>query len=749
MSCRRLGLAASALVASVLVSLSTFGQSLQFDDKLAERQLLVLFDHDRPDSPSIAQIIDAARNSLSNPRLSSDLGFPVDARKMLSAIDVPTRSVTPGLVEDRRAARQLLDQYLVFTYDTISAAVLAEATLRRDGRVLGVQRDRAVHYSSAVPNDTYFSYSPVRPYNGAHQWGMAALNLPNAWSRARGNAYIAVLDNGVYCSADSPCSAHGDLLSVRNVFSKNFTGVGLPTAIDELLRSGVSKGHGTHVAGIVAASSNNGAGVAGACWNCSLGVMKILSFFGDGTSALTFASDIGMQVANLSFGDERPIASRFTSCTDQAYSPMCLAIQDAKNRDVAVVAAAGNGYEERIQFPASHVDTIAVGGIEYGGGFWNSGYGSTCTSPPTAGDQCGSNYGSQVDGITKQVVAPARDVVSTFYPGAQWAAAYLCADTFGPSSGILSAGYGDCTGTSMAAPHVSGIVGIVRSVNPLLTAPQIKALLLSDANTVACTGADLLKCGAGIPDADRLVAAALGGKAYINRLTPLFSFYSASRQDHFYTVVPQMGASAVTSKLLPTSYTAAQHPYGAIGPLVSGYSGFPGVSLAGCGFSPPCDPLVPRAMVSVFTLAQSPIIGGPDLVPLYRLSWACPNSSQCPQNSEQVSHGYSTDPSESWNTVGYRLDGIEGYVFPRSMNQPPGTVKLCRKRDGNTGDYILFPGTAPNGTNCTGTTDGYSPGSYDQEVAYTDFIGWVYSARVPQAVADPRVLGALATTIAE
>ena len=151
----------------------------------------------------------------------------------------------------------------------------------------------------------------------------------------------------------------------------------------------------------------------------------------------------------------------------------------------------------------------------------------------------------------------------------------------------------------------------------------------------------------------------------------------------------------------------------------------------------------------MFTLAQSPIIGGPDLVPLYRLSWACPSSSQCPQNSEQVSHGYSTDPSESWNTVGYRLDGIEGYVFPRSMNQPPGTVKLCRKRDGNTGDYILFPGTAPNGTNCTGTSDGYSPGSYDQEVANTDFIGWVYSARVPQAVADPRVLAALATIIAE
>ena len=533
----------------------------------------------------------------------------------------------------------------------------------------------------------------------------------------------------------NPCVTHTDLRqNFREQFSMNFWSG--DTSIAEHIFYGTTlgdiTGHGTHVAGILAATAQNSSGVAGGCWTCSLAEIKTTTDDATVNSAITFAVDHGIQVLNMSFGDAP--TPTFSHCGDGTRDATCSAIAFAVERDVVMVASSGNFGVNRIQFPATHPDTIAAGGLEYGGVFWRDGYAAGC-SPGSTGSECGSNYGLQSDGTSQQVVAPARDVVSTFYPGYSYRSDLHCGDTYGPNSGALSSGYGDCTGTSMSSPHVAGLVALMRSANPLMSKGAIKNALY--ASTGPCTGTDSSKCGAGIPDAGKAVRNALGSSAK-NRLTPLFSLYSAIGSDHVYTVVPQMAIAALNSgQLLPQPGGELFHSpiptsisYGPIGNLVPGYSQFPD-----CTFSPCVTPL---AMVSVFTSYVDPTAPSTELVPLYRMSWSC--SGTC----SHVSHTYTTSSTgiSAFQSVGYVLDGIEGYIYPSTKAQPAGTVKLCRKYSPTGDDYIIFPGTGAGGATC-GNGDGFTKDSsgvvrtdYTGTVGGTDWIGWVYPVRASQAICN-------------
>lgn len=674
------------------------------------------------------------------------------------------------LQKNPNSARARLESYVVLTYADATSANLARERLKADSRVLSVGANLRLSYAAAAP-DPYFAANPNAPYHGNYQRRMQLLNLPGAWDVSNGTAYVGVVDHGIYCSDTTGgiCTAHPDLrANFRPQFSRNMNG----GIVDELQGAiGDRAGHGTHVAGIIAAAANNATGVAGACQSCSLAIVKIESTLSASAlyAAIVVAVDTGAQVLNFSLSDDIGADSFFDpsiSCYSGAnvsngFSVLCDAVAYAKFADVAFVAASGNDYnfKGRLGFPAIDDKTIAVGGVKVGGYFWDDGDLGSCTpANPQGGSQCGSNWGNQQDITTMaagptQLVAPAKNVISTFYDDKDWSVAVYCSDTWGqtgsngnPVSGVLASGYGDCRGTSMAAPHVSGIAGLIQSANPLLTSDQVKSILLDSRNTVPCVGSDT-KCGAGMADAARAVRAALGAPAAINRLAPLFSFYSAERYDHFYAVVPQMGTAAILGQLLPYSYTGSTTAYSSIGPTTSALSWFPGIPTSICGFSPPCVGYYPRAMVSVFTTFRNPDPLGVPLVPLYRLSWTCPNGSDpsC-TNPEHVSHAYSTDPTESWGQTGCRVDGIEGYVYPRTMAQPAGTVKLCRKYYPGADpdvhdDFILFPGGGTNGTDCSAPTDGYTPGgnNYTDGVYGIDWIGWVYTARAPQAVYAPPI----------
>jgi thermitase len=242
-----------------------------------------------------------------------------------------------------------------------------------------------------TPNDTYFP----------QQWGMTKIQAQQAWDTDTGLASIkiAVLDTGVDQN-------HEDLAG-KIVSNKNFT---LSSTYDDFY------GHGTHVAGIAAAVTNNGIGVAGTGYDCSIMNGKVLDDSGSGAyswiaSGITWAADSGADVINMSLG------GKFGSSTLQN------AVNYAWGKGVVVVAAAGNDGSSRANYPAYYTNCIAV-----------------AASDSNDAKASFSNYGSWVD-----VAAPGVGIYSTL-----------------PNhSNSIGNDYGSLNGTSMATPHVAGLAGLV------------------------------------------------------------------------------------------------------------------------------------------------------------------------------------------------------------------------------------------------------------------------------------------------
>jgi serine protease len=763
-------------LALLALSGSTAGLAAGAHDADADKvsaQLIVLFDPTSAASPLPEDLI--ASVNAQAPRETgrrASLGAPVHAEKSL-------RTAPPLAAAEASAAplapRALLDRYITLTYATPAQAAFAKAMLDADPQVLSVETNQS-YRRSAEPGDAFFKPAPGSPHE-RYQWGMYALNFPAAWDKERGFAYIAAVDTGIAMQPDG--TIHPDLQqNYRVQFSRNFRPTGLPHDL------GDSIGHGSHVAGIMAATPHIGpfkhfsgnppgldlsSGVAGACWSCSLSVLAANPMLPEAADAIRYAADHGIQVINMSWGDavppppppeSPPALAPQVDCAATTHLLMCQALAYAAARGVVMVGASGNHNQNRVQFPASHPAVIAVAGIEYtntpspGGGtfrgkFWNLGYGQgPACSAGQQGDECGSNYGPEV-----HVVAPAEDIYSTiglnhFFTGVNMNDALHCGDHYPYLSGMPGTGtpgavdyYGTCTGTSMAAPHISGLAGLIRSANPLADPFWVRVWLSS--YTSGCENWDL-KCGTGIPNATLSVQAALGHANAVNRATPLFAFYSNTAEDHFYTTIPQMAVAALRNGMLLPQPIALEKKsaYGSIGVSIPGYDEFP----TDCAFSPCPSYDPPKAIANIMTSHVSPVDGS-DLTPLYRYSFAClneidlpPASGPCHHNPRHISHVYATNPAYAsqylptehayWTSVDYKLDGIEGYVFPKDKEQPLGTVKLCRKYDAARDDYVLFV----SGTDklpCSASTDGYTGGNY-QPIESTSWIGYVYPPGDPQ-----------------
>lgn len=291
---------------------------------------------------------------------------------------------------------------------------------------------------------------------------------------------------------------------------------------------------------------------------------------------------------------------------------------------------------------------------------------------------------------TRGILAPGRAILSTFYSGKNWSVKGRCGimqefiglpgtTDYGPGT-TKGPNYGLCTGTSMATPHITGIVGLMRTVNPLLDAIQIRSALLSSGYNAATPNQTR---GYGIANANGAVNNVL---ATTNRLTPLFSGYSSLATNHFYTVVPQMARAAYVGLMIPYVSAAAQYvPYGT---PINEYGYFP--DPATIGYVPP------RAQVWVFTTHTNPSNPSVELLPLYRLSWKCGDggTSVCASNPNHVSHFYTTSLAEAQTYIGsryYKYDGMEGYVYPSGQRKPSGTTYLMRAYNATRDDYALFP----------------------------------------------------------
>lgn len=363
------------------------------------------------------------------------------------------------------------------------------------------------------------------------------------------------------------------------------------------------------MSGIVAANTNNDDGVAGVCWNCSVLMEKITDenkrffFEPEVVDAFDRALEYGAQVISMSFGRSQP-----TDCSSSAVDAFCLQLEVAEAREVSTFAAAGNFLDD-LHFPASDPRVISVGGLEPSLSFWDFRDGDPRGCPFSGLNECGSNWTQTANVAMQDFVAPAVDVLSTFYVGAEWNPIVGCVDHPDPQTPDPNPGYGLCTGTSMAAPHGAGIGGLLRSIHPLLGKEDIRNVINGNASRAGSWDPQL---GYGIPDAAASAEAILGraGGALIeNRLTPLFQLFSSIAGDYAYTTVPQVAAAWTWAE---EEYIS---PFGSA-PRVRGYGPFfPGGQTCPVG---PCN-YEPRADVYLFTGDRSP--NGHPLVPLYRMSF--------------------------------------------------------------------------------------------------------------------------------
>ncbi len=311
--------------------------------------------------------------------------------------------------------------------------------LSRDRRVEHAERITLVH-ASFVPNDPRY----------AEQWHMKKVGAETAWEYACGTGVtVAVIDTGVACYDKGGFMKGTDLAGTSCVGGWNFTGDNDLAADDH--------GHGTHVAGTIAQTTNNGLGVAGLAHCAKLMPVKVLTKQGYGTMAdvaegIRWAADHGAQVINLSLG-----SSQKSKIVEDA-------VTHAYKKGVTVVCAAGNSGRS-VGYPAAYKGAIAVSATDKNDNIaWFSSRG-----PQIA-------IGAPGVGITQQTVCESgKNKCETF--------------------GVFN-------GTSMASPHVAGaaalVVGMgVTDPDHVLAALQGSATRKEDKNLF----------GAGVLDARKAVSA--------------------------------------------------------------------------------------------------------------------------------------------------------------------------------------------------------------------------------------------------
>jgi thermitase len=274
------------------------------------------------------------------------------------------------------------------------------------------------------------SYNDPDLNDATMNYGLDQVTAIDAWSVITGSQeiIIAVIDSGI--KLDHPEFAG------RLVAGYDF--------VNDDDQPDDDMGHGTHVAGVIAAALDNGQGVAGVCPNCRLMPVKVLNENNVGSwsqlaQGILFAVDNGARVINLSLGASVPSET------------MAAAIQYALDGGVVVVAAAGNNGSDAPFYPASLEGVIAVGATTITGERWSR-----------------SNFGSYID-----LVAPGALIYSTYY-----------------DLNNIYHGYTYMSGTSMAAPFVSGVAGLLLSATRDLSAQQVADAMMAGAEDLGAGGWD-------------------------------------------------------------------------------------------------------------------------------------------------------------------------------------------------------------------------------------------------------------------
>ncbi len=423
------------------------------------------------------------------------------------------------------------------------------------------------------PNDTYFQ-------SGA-QWDLTeatgGINIQSAWDITTGSSSVVVAD------VDTGITGHADLVS--RLVSGTAAGSGYDFVSNATIANdgngrdtnpsdpgdwisqsdlsnplffgctvGDSSWHGTHTAGTIGAASNNAMGIAGINWNSPLVIARVLGkcggYFSDIIDGISWAAGIDLtgigvpinthpaKVINLSLGG-----------TGSCSASMQTAVNNVNGQGAVLVVAAGNSNANVSGFtPANCNGVIAVAATDR-----------------TGSRAYYSNYGSLV-----KISAPGGSMSSSGDPNGILST--LNTGTQGPVSDT----YVYYQGTSMATPHVTGVVSLMFSVNPSLTPAQVLSILQSTArNFPSGSNCTTTTCGAGIVNAAAAVSAAQALNSYTLTVNK-----SGTGSGTVSSTPPGINCGTSCSYAFPvnTSVTLS-----AISDSGSGFSGWSGAGCSGTG----------------------------------------------------------------------------------------------------------------------------------------------------------------------
>ena len=367
------------------------------------------------------------------------------------------------------------------------ATRIAQDIAAGDPNVEYAEPDRIMRHT-LTPNDPRYN----------EQWhyfeATGGLNLPTAWDKSTGSGVVvAVVDTGYRPHADLAANILPGYDFISDTFVANDgngrdsdasdpgdwinageCGPGDPAAFES------SSWHGTHVAGTIAARTNNSVGVAGIAFNARVVPARVLGKCGGFTSdiadAIVWASGGTVsgvpananpaRVINISLGGGGACGTTTQN-----------AINSALSRNTSVIVAAGNSNANSSNFsPANCSGVVTVAATGRNGG--KASY---------------SNFGATVEVAAPGGSGGVNSILSTLNAG---------------STAPGADSYALYNGTSMATPHVVGVVALMLSVKPTLTPTQVTSILQSTARPFPATCS---QCGAGIVNANAAVDAAIGG----------------------------------------------------------------------------------------------------------------------------------------------------------------------------------------------------------------------------------------------
>lgn len=404
--------------------------------------------------------------------------------------DVPTSTITETL-----SAMGLSSSPSALVEDTGVQIVRVPGRGLVTSVIAKLRGDDRVEYVEPLARVRAF-FVPDDPMYGK-QWHMKQVGAEAAWGLSVGRGVtVAVVDTGIACENFEQFTKASDLLQTGCVAGFNF--------VSKSEHANDDQGHGTHVAGTIAQSTNNGVGVAGLAFGAKLMPVKVLSADGWGTTAgvadgIRWAADHGAQVINLSLGGPR------NSKVLQS------AVDHARSRGAVIVAAAGNS-GGAVGYPGASEGVIGVSATDQNDAL--------------------ARFSSRGDGV--DIAAPGVDVTQQT----------IC--DRGKNRCEIFPSY---NGTSMASPHVAGVAAMLVGLG-VNDAEAVEAILQDSAKVIDDSPAGRKKFGAGRLQADAalesVVTQQMGARLLAVFALALLAFrWSRRRGETIAASSPGMWLSAI------------------------------------------------------------------------------------------------------------------------------------------------------------------------------------------------------------